>query len=115
FSLGGRTHDPIKAAYGKEKFAVCAACHGSDGKGNHALGAPNLTDKIWLYGGSEDAVVESILQGRKGVMPPHKDFLGEAKAHVLAAYVYGLSAGQPAAAPPTPGAASKATSVTDKK
>ena len=115
FSLGGRTHDPIKAAYGKEKFAVCAACHGSDGKGNHALGAPNLTDKIWLYGGSEEAVVESILKGRKGVMPPHKDFLGEAKAHVLAAYVYGLSAEQAAATPPAPAAVGKAAPAADKK
>ena len=90
-SLSGRSHDTIKAAFGKEKFVVCAACHGIDGKGNKALGAPNLTDDIWLYGGSQDAIVETILTGRKGQMPAHKDFLGEAKVHVLAAYIYSLS------------------------
>ena len=91
FSLGGRTHDPLKAAFGKQKFTICAGCHGADGKGNKALGAPNLTDQIWLYGGSEAAIVQTILAGRKGQMPAHKDFLGEAKVHVLAAYVYSLS------------------------
>ena len=98
-SLSGRTHDPIKAAYGKEKFmSVCAACHGANGKGNTAIGAPNLTDSIWLHGSSEDAIVEAIMMGRKGIMPAHKDFLGEAKSHLLAAYVYSLSA-DPGAAP----------------
>ena len=90
-SLSGRPHDSIKAAFGKEKFVVCAACHGSDGKGSKALGAPNLTDDIWLHGSSQEAIVETILMGRKSSMPPHKDFLGEAKAHVLAAYIYSLS------------------------
>ena len=90
-SLSGRSHDTIKAAFGKDKFVVCAACHGSDGKGNKTLGAPNLTDDIWLYGGSQDAIAETILNGRKGQMPAHKDFLGEAKVHVLAAYIYSLS------------------------
>ena len=78
---------------------VCAACHGIDGKGNKTLGAPNLTDDIWLYGGSQDAIVETILNGRKGQMPAHKDFLGEAKVHVLAAYVYSLSV-EPGVTPP---------------
>ena len=90
-SLSGRPHDTIKAAFGKDKFVVCAACHGSDGKGSKALGAPNLTDDIWLHGSSQEAIVETILMGRKSSMPPHKDFLGEAKAHVLAAYIYSLS------------------------
>ena len=97
-SLGGRPHDSIKAAFGKDKFVVCAACHGIDGKGNKTLGAPNLTDDIWLYGGSQDAIVETILNGRKGQMPAHKDFLGEAKVHVLAAYIYSLSV-EPGVAP----------------
>lgn len=97
-SLSGRPHDAIKAAFGKDKFVVCAACHGIDGKGNKTLGAPNLTDDIWLYGGSEDAIVETILMGRKGLMPAHKDFLGEAKVHVLAAYIYSLSV-EPGVAP----------------
>ena len=91
FSLGGRTHDSLKAAFGKQKFGVCAACHGADGKGNPALGAPNLTDQTWLHGGSEAAIMETIMMGRKGQMPAHKDFLGEAKVHLLAAYVYSLS------------------------
>lgn len=90
-SLSGRSHDTIKAVFGKEKFAVCAGCHGMDGKGSKALGAPNLTDDIWLYGGSQDAIVQTVLMGRKGLMPAHKDFLGEAKVHVLAAYIYSLS------------------------
>ena len=90
-SLGGRTHDSLRAAFGKEKFVICAACHGPDGKGNKAIGAPNLTDDIWLYGGSEEATMQTITNGRKGQMPAHKDFLGEAKVHLLAAYVYSLS------------------------
>ena len=97
-SLSGRAHDTIKAAFGKDKFAVCAACHGIDGKGNKGLGAPNLTDDVWLHGGSQDTIVETILAGRKGVMPAHKDFLGEAKVHVLAAYIYSLSV-EPGIAP----------------
>jgi len=90
-SLSGSAADPIKAAFGKEKFAACAACHGADGKGNQAIGAPNLADKIWLYGGSVSAIMESIRGGRANAMPAFDDFLGEAKAHLLSAYVWGLS------------------------
>ena len=99
-SLSGRRHDELRAARGKSKFStICAACHGPDGKGNKALGSPNLTDDIWLYGGSESTIMETINKGRganmvaAGVstMPAHKDVLGEAKIHVLAAYVYSLS------------------------
>jgi cytochrome c oxidase cbb3-type subunit 3 len=90
-SLSGRPADPQKVTAGKEKFAVCAGCHGPDGKGNQALGAPNLTDKIWLYGGSPQTIRETLVHGRKGQMPAFKDFLGEAKVHLLAAYVYSLS------------------------
>ena len=94
-SLSGLTHDGVRASKGKEKFAqTCAACHGPEGKGNPALGAPNLTDGVWLYGGGESTIVETITKGRNGMMPAHKDFLGDAKAHLLAAYVWGMSNGQ---------------------
>jgi cytochrome c oxidase cbb3-type subunit 3 len=94
-SLSGRKVDAAAAARGKEKFATyCVACHGPDGKGNHAMGAPNLTDNIWLYGGSKKAVMETIAKGRNGKMPAHREFLGKEKVHLLAAYVYSLSHGQ---------------------
>ena len=83
--------DAAKAALGKEKFGACAACHGPEGKGNPAMGAPNLTDKVWLYGGGLASVVEGINKGRNNVMPSFKDSLGEGKVHVLAAYVWSLS------------------------
>lgn len=91
-SMSDRQHDAEKAAAGKTQFATfCAACHGANGKGNQALGAPDLTDKTWLYGGSTGAIAQSIAKGRTGVMPAHRGFLGENKSHVLAAYIYSLS------------------------
>ena len=91
-SLSGREHDAAMAKAGKAQFNVmCIACHGADGKGNKALGAPNLTDNVWLYGGSAGVIAQSIAKGRTGVMPAHRDFLGEDKAHLLAAYIYSLS------------------------
>lgn len=96
-SLSGRQHDATLAAAGKAKFAEnCVACHMPDGTGMQALGAPNLTDKVWLYGGSEATIIETITKGRNGVMPAMTQTLGttsnkEAKLHLLAAYVYGLS------------------------
>ncbi len=91
-SLSGRPHDAAKAEAGKEIFQnMCAACHGPDGKGNPAMGAPNLTDDVWLYGGSPGAIRQTIAKGRNGHMPAHREFLGENKVHVLAAYVYSLS------------------------
>ena len=97
FSLSGRDVDQAAAARGGEKYQMlCVACHGADGTGNQALGAPNLTDSIWLYGGSSKQVMETIAKGRMGVMPPHRDFLGEDKVHLLAAYIYSLSTGQEA-------------------
>ena len=91
-SLSGRTVDATKATAGKEKYdALCVACHGADGTGNPALGAPSLTDDVWLYGSSEADVRLSIAQGREGRMPAHGDFLGEARVHVLAAWVWSLS------------------------
>lgn len=92
-SLSGRQHDPAVAGKGSEKYnQLCIACHGPDGKGNTAMGAPDLTDRTWLYGGSQKTVMESIAKGRQGRMPPNGEFLGEARVHLLAAYVYHLSA-----------------------
>ena len=97
-SLSGSTADPIKSVLGKSKFsAACVACHGADGSGNVMLGAPRLNDKTWLYGGSADTVMETIRKGRSNSMPAFKDFLGEAKVHVLSAYVWGLSNASPPA------------------
>ena len=92
-SLSGRKHDAKLAAAGKAKFdTMCVVCHGTDGTGNQAIGAPNLTDNTWLYGGSPGVIRQTIAKGRNGVMPAHRDFLGEDKVHVLAAYIYSLSA-----------------------
>ena len=87
--LSGRKVDASVVAAGEKPYALyCVACHGADGTGNQQLGAPNLTDKIWLHGGSTLKIVETIAEGRVGNMPPHGEFLGDAKIHVLAAYVY---------------------------
>jgi len=90
-SLSGAAHDAKLAEAGKAKFAACAACHGPEAKGNPALGAPNLTDKTWLHGGSLAAISEQIDKGRVNVMPAHKEFLGPERSRILAAYVWGLS------------------------
>jgi cytochrome c oxidase cbb3-type subunit 3 len=97
-SLSDSAHDPVRAARGKAKFAACAACHGAEGKGNPALGAPDLTNKIWNYGGSVSAITETITKGRQGVMPAWKGILSEAEIHLVSAYVYSL--GHPSGAAP---------------
>ena len=92
-SLSGTAHDSIRKARGEPLFkSTCAACHGPDGKGNPQLGAPDLTDKIWLHGSGEAAILEQINKGRQNQMPAHKDLLSPAKIHLLTAYVYSLSA-----------------------
>ncbi len=91
-SIAGRKVDEKLAAAGKEKFDMfCVGCHMPGGTGNQALGAPNLSNNIWLYGGSPRTIKETIAKGRNGRMPAHNEFLGKAKSHVLAAYVYSLS------------------------
>jgi cytochrome c oxidase cbb3-type subunit 3 len=91
-SLSGLAADSVRVQRGKDLFEKnCAVCHGAEGKGNPALGAPNLTDKVWLYGSSEAEIAEGVTKGRNNKMPSHKEFLGEAKVHLLAAYVYGFS------------------------
>jgi cytochrome c oxidase cbb3-type subunit 3 len=99
-SLSSSAHDSVRAARGQGKFAACAACHGAEGKGNPALGAPDLTNKSWLYGGSVAAITETITQGRAGVMPSFKGILSDAELHLVAAYVYGLNKSA-AATPPS--------------
>lgn len=90
-SLSGSPHDATKASLGKAQFVACAACHGENARGMTAMGAPNLTDKVWLYGGSLATISETINKGRGGVMPAWKDTLGEERVHLVAAYVYSLS------------------------
>jgi cytochrome c oxidase cbb3-type subunit 3 len=94
--LSGQSADAALAAQGEKSFTtICAACHGPDGTGNVLLGAPNLADDIWLYGGSTPAIRETLMNGRAGVMPAHADTLGEARSRILAAYTYGLSQSDP--------------------
>lgn len=90
-SLSGSPHDSVRSQLGKAKFTACAACHGMDGRGNQALGAPNLTDDIWLHGWGEQAIVNMVNGGKVNVMPGQAGKLTEAQVHVLSAYVWGLS------------------------
>ena len=99
-SLSGSPHNEIKAFSGKAKFSSCAACHGVDGKGNKALGAPNLTDDYWMYGWGEAAIVNAIKNGKNNVMPAQSPKLSAEQIHVLAAYVLSLSKSTIAAASP---------------
>ncbi len=90
-SLSGSMHDSGRAGLGKEKFAMCAACHGADGKGMQAIGAPNLTDNIWLHGAGEAAIIKRINEGKINQMPAQGEKFSPEQIKVLAAYVYGLS------------------------
>ena len=90
-SLSGSPHDAVKAAVGKSKFGACAACHGMDGKGNTAMGAPNLTDNIWLHGWGEEAVVRAVTNGFSNQMPAQMGKLNADQIQVLTSYVWGLS------------------------
>jgi cytochrome c oxidase cbb3-type subunit 3 len=94
-SLSGPARDPVKAALGRSQFSACAACHGPDGRGNQAIGAPNLTDSIWLHGSGLQAITTMINQGKNNVMPAWEHLLSEGQIHVLAAYVLSLSANTP--------------------
>ncbi|MFZ5562289.1 MAG: cytochrome-c oxidase, cbb3-type subunit III [Pseudomonadota bacterium] len=91
-ALAGRKADAAQAAAGEKIFASsCAGCHSTDGGGNAAMGAPKLADSVWLYGGSEAALIKTIAEGRNGHMPAQKDILGAERVHLLAAYVWSLS------------------------
>jgi cytochrome c oxidase cbb3-type subunit 3 len=89
--LSGQKADPDMAAAGKARFMVCGACHGMEGKGNPLLGAPNLTDDIWLYGGHPSDIEYTLLNGRNGNMPAFEETLSEDRRRILAAYVQSLS------------------------
>jgi len=90
-SLSGSPSNAVAAQLGKAKFAACAACHGPDGKGNPALGAPNLTDKVWLHGWGEEAIVSIVGTGKTNTMPAQAARLSDEQIHVLGAYVWNLS------------------------
>jgi cytochrome c oxidase cbb3-type subunit III len=89
--LSGGEFVAAKADLGAQRFAFCAACHGMDGTGNPMLGALDLTDDTWLYGSGFDTIRASIADGRNGVMPPHRDLIGETRARLVAAYVLSLN------------------------
>jgi cytochrome c oxidase cbb3-type subunit III len=90
-SLSGSAHNNLAAELGKSKFAACAACHGPEGKGNPALGAPNLTDKVWLHGWGEQAIISMVTNGKTNAMPAQGRLLTPEQVHVLGAYVWSLS------------------------
>ncbi len=91
-SLSGRRPDTGNAEAGRTQYQTyCAACHGAEAKGNPMMGAPNLANGIWLYGGKEEQIAHSIRAGRNGVMPAMNEMLSEDKIHILTAYVYGMS------------------------
>jgi len=90
-SLSGSAHNAVSAAAGASKFAACAACHGADGKGNQAIGSANLTDKTWLHGFGEEAIIEMVNNGKTNVMPAQAGRLSTDQIHVLATYVWSLS------------------------
>lgn len=90
-SLSGSIHDSGRANAGKDKFVVCAACHGAEGKGNQMIGAPNLSDNIWLHGQGEAAIIKRIHEGKNNVMPAWKEKFTPEQIHLLTAYVWGLS------------------------
>jgi cytochrome c oxidase cbb3-type subunit III len=90
--LSGQEHDADKAAAGAGQYNImCVACHGAEGKGNPLFGAPDLTNDIWLYGGSLDEITFTLNHGRQGVMPAQADLLSEDKLHILTTYVGTLS------------------------
>lgn len=91
-SMSGQQVDAGMAAEGKKNFdMLCIACHGPDGSGNQALGAPRLNDDTWLYGGESETIKKTVTEGRNGNMPAHKDLLSEDRRRLITAYVLSLS------------------------
>ena len=94
-SLSGLAYDQIRVVNGKKEFMnTCAACHGADGRGNKALGAPDLADAVWLYGSSEDTIVYGILNGRNNRMPAWAGILTPEQIRMVGAFEYSLSGGK---------------------
>jgi len=102
--LSGNLVDDTLASSGKQRYDMfCIACHGPEGKGNYAMGSPNLTDQIWLYGGDSDVLTESIANGRNGAMPAHSAILSEEQIRLVSAWVYAqANAGARSTDEPTP-------------
>ena len=97
YSLNGREAPERLVSQGRQQYqTLCVACHGVEGKGNPMLGAPNLTDDTWLYGGSLETIEQTLINGRNGQMPAFAETLGEDRIHLVAAYVYRLSGGEEA-------------------
>ncbi len=113
-SLSGSATDAVKAELGRPHFAACAACHGPKGEGNLALGAPNLTDRVWLHTPGLAGVLASINNGRENMMPEHGSKLTANQIHVLTGYVMSLSAPGSARPPTTPTAPASASSAAAK-
>jgi len=90
-SLSGYPSDSLRTQLGKRLFSNCIPCHGADAKGNSAMGAPNLTDGIWLYGGNLSTVEETVRRGRNGLMPAWRGRLSDDDASLVAAWVYAQS------------------------
>ena len=94
-SLSGMQVDPSLAAAGKKRYdGICAACHGVEGKGNQMLGAPNLTDDVWLYGNEFETMKQTVRAGRNGHMPAHKGILSDTQIRLVGAYVWSVSHGK---------------------
>lgn len=94
-AISGQDHDAALAAEGATVFADnCAACHGDDGKGDRSQGAPNLTDAIWLYGGSREKIIETVTKARFGVMPNWNQRLSEDEIRAVAYYVHSRGGGE---------------------
>lgn len=94
-SLSSSMYDSGRAGLGKDKFAICAACHGPEGQGNQLIGAPNLSDRVWLHGAGEAAIIKRINEGKVNQMPAQAEKLTPAQIHVLTAYVWGMSNNKP--------------------
>jgi len=107
-SLSGLASDSIRVIRGKREYQnFCVACHGAEGKGNKALGAPNLTDDVWLYGSSENEIVNGIMNGRNNRMPAQAQKLTPEQIKMLTAWVWGLTNGKDFASASAPASAAK--------